>query len=84
MIPEVKEAQQKFRALKHQYDNARNDPAKRQAWKKQEGILNATYKKYRSKDKKDDLTQVTDTKDMAKLTKFAKSGPLKEIGLVIL
>ena len=54
MIPEVKEAQQKFIAFKfkHQYDNARNDPAKRQAWKKQEGILNATYKKYSAKDKK--------------------------------
>lgn len=40
------------------------------------------YKKYRAKDKKDDLTRVTNAKDMAKITKFAKTGPLKEIGLV--
>ena len=42
-IPEVKEAQQKFRALKHQYENARHDPSKKQAWKKQENVRRYFY-----------------------------------------
>ena len=56
-IQKIKEAQQKNRALKHVYDNSKNDPKKRQAWKKQESLLTHLCKKHRTAERKGNLTK---------------------------
>ena len=81
-VPEVMAERRKNRALKHIYDKSDNDPAKKQAWKTQEKILTNMYKKYKKKDREGELSKVATPKDMARIAKYAKSGPTKEIALV--
>ena len=81
-VPEIKEAQQKNRALKHIYDDSGNNPKKRQEWKKQEAHLTHLCKKHRSAERKGNLDKIVSQGDMAKLTKFAKNGTNREIALI--
>ena len=81
-VPEIWKERQKNRALKHIYDNSNNDPAKKQAWKKQESYLTHLCKKYKAAERKGNLDKVITPKDMAKLTKYAKNGNPKELALI--
>ena len=79
---EVRAAKKKFRIAEHAYEKSKNDPAKREAWKKEESALNKLYKKHRKIEKQGALDLVINQEDMSRIVKFAKTGPLTEIGLV--
>ena len=81
-IKELSAEKKKFRILKHAYEHAKHYMAKRTAWKDQEAKLTAMTNKARTDEKQGRSEKIVTPADIAKVTKFAKSGPSKEIALV--
>lgn len=79
---DLREEKKKHRTLKHLYTNSGNDPAKRVAWKKQEQRLTTLYQKARKEKKEGNSCKITTQEDIAKLNKYAKSGPRREVALI--
>ena len=79
---DVRKQRKTFRAAKHLFDHSRNCPVKRTEWKKQEGILKVVIEKAKKDLHEGNMNKVVTQEEMSKLTKFAKTGTVREIGLL--